>query len=193
MPDEEVRPRRRGFTFGQVAAAVIVVAVVEALVLVVALQRNPAATAAPPTPVTSGKTAEELRAPAVALGDVFMAFPADPTGEHMRRLVVSAHLKLGREVGKDGRLKDETLDLDYLTNVYLPKVKELLPRVREELRMAVGDHVERAESGHRDLHKPDSQRDIMEDLRNRVNNKILAKYGLEPRVVEVWCEQFTFE
>lgn len=192
MPDEEGRPRRRGFTFGQVAAAVIVVAVVEALVLVVALQRNPAATAAPPRPAMSGKTEEELLAPALALGDVFMAFPADPAGEHVRRLVVSAHLKLGREVGKDGRLKEEKLDLDYLTNVYLPKVKELLPRLREELRIAVGEHVERAESGHLDLHKPDSQRDIMDELRNRVN-EILKDYGLEPRVVKVWCDQFTFE
>ena len=192
MPEDEGRPRRRGFTFGQVAAVVIVVAVVEALVLAVVLRRNPAAAAAPPRPVASEFPEGQLHAPAVPLGDVFLAFPVDPTGEHVRRLVISVYLKLGREVGKDGRPKDERIDLDYLTNVYLPKLKELLPKAREELRMVVTEHVESAEGGFLDLHKPQSQKEIMEALRKRVNEE-LERYGVEPRVAEVWCEQFTFE
>ncbi len=194
MPEEEGRPRRRGFSFGQVAAVVIVVAVVEALVLSVALRQNPAASAAPPKPAGSKAPEEELRAPAVPLGDVFMAFPVDTTGEQVRRLVVSVHLKLGREVGEDGQPKDENekLDLGYLTSVYLPKVKELLPKAREELRMIVAGLRESREIDFLDLYKPRNQVKIMKTLRNRVNAK-LADYGVEPRVVEVWCEQFTFE
>lgn len=194
MAEEEARPRRRGFSFGQVAAVVIVVAVVEALVLSVALRQNPAASAAPPKPAGSKVPEEALRAPAVPLGDVFMAFPVDAAGEDVRRLVVSVHLKLGREVGEDGQPKDENekLDLGYLTSVYLPKIKELLPKAREELRMIVAERIESSETGFRELYTPREQRKIMEILRDKVNAK-LAKYGVERRVVEVWCEQFTFE
>ncbi len=178
---------------GQLAAAVIVVAVVEALVLLVVLQHNPAATAAPPEPIMSSIPEDELRAPTVRLGDVYLAFPVDDTGEHMMRVVISAQLKLGRQVDENGRPKSESIDLDYLTNVYLPKVRELLPRAREMLRLAVTEYVERTGSvGYHDLYKPQTQQEIMENLREGIN-KELKKYGVEPRVVAIWCDQFTFE
>ena len=115
--------------------------------------------------------------------DVIVSVPEREGGPaELHTAVLSVAISIGKIEGRD----DEVLDLSYLEKEYVPKVKALLPWVRDFLIR------EASKRTLQELRDGQTQDKILRDLKDDLNDK-LQSHGAERRISEVLRRQFHFD
>jgi hypothetical protein len=129
-----------------------------------------------------GRSSAELLAPIVKLSEPVIVSVEERRGgaTELRTAVLSVTIKIGKVEGRE----DEVLDVADLERNFVPKVKALLPWVRNELiRVASGTTVQ-------DL--ANKKVKIASDLKTKLNDR-LENHGAPKRIAEVLWDDFYFD
>ncbi len=178
---EERRTPYAAIVFG-----ILLLMAAEGVVLYVLL-RKPAPIGMVKPDRTDGSAVEgsyaELMAPTVELPEpVIVSVPERQGGTELSTCVFSVSIRIGKVKGRD----DEVVDVAELERSYVPKVKALLPFVRDYLITAASSRTVQ------DLRERDTQDKILRDLETKLNEK-LKDHGAEQRVSKVLRKSFHFD
>jgi len=133
---------------------------------------------------TAGNSAAELMAPTVKLSEPVIVSVEEKQGgpTELRTAVLSVAIRIGKAEGRE----DEVLDVADLEKSFVPKVKALLPWVRDRLiAKASGKTVQ-------DLNTSQTRATILGGLKKEINGK-LESHGEPKRVTEVLWDEFYFD
>ncbi len=129
-----------------------------------------------------GRSSAELMAPTVVLTEPVIVSVEERRGgaTELRTAVLSVAIRIGKVQGRE----DEVLDVADLERTFVPKVKALLPWVRNYL---IG-----AASGTTVQDLGDRKDKIASDLKVKLNER-LENHGAPKRVAEVLWNKFYFD
>ncbi|MBN1809618.1 MAG: flagellar basal body-associated FliL family protein [Planctomycetes bacterium] len=125
---------------------------------------------------------KELMAPRIDIPGIVTSIKVDDAGARLHTLTTGIAIKIGRVV--EGKPESD-IDLEYLNNVYLPKVQQLEPAIKDALIREITGR------SYGELLQPSVQQQILDDIKRRAND-MLKSYGLEPRIVEVYWTLWHF-
>ena len=186
MPASQVGREERRTPYAAIAFVVLLLMAAEGVALYVLLGR-PAPIAMVKPERADGASVErssaELMAPTVELPEeVIVSAPERQGGTELSTGVLRVAIRIGKAEGRE----DEALDVSYLEKAYVPKVKALLPWVRNYLiREASARTVQ-------DLRDPQTQDRMLRGLKDGLNG-MLESHGAEKRVSEVYWTSFHFD
>ena len=130
-----------------------------------------------------GSSSAELMGPTVELPEpVIVSVPERQGGSELSTCVLSVAIRIGKAKGRD----DEVVDVGDLEKTYVPKVKALLPFVRDYLITAASSRTVQ------DLRERATQDKILSDLEAKLNEK-LKSHGAEQRISKVFRKSFHFD
>lgn len=185
--DQGLYHEERRTPYAAIAFGVLLLMASEAVVLYVLLRKPaPIGMVKPDSTDASavGRSAAELMAPTVKLSEPVIVSVLERQGgaTELRTAVLSVAIRIGKAEGRE----DEVLDLAYLEKTFVPKVKALLPWVRDRLiAEASGKTVQ-------DLNSPQTRETILQKLKSDLN-KELESHGEQKRISEVLWDKFYFD
>ncbi|MHC5057329.1 MAG: flagellar basal body-associated FliL family protein [Planctomycetota bacterium] len=186
LEGQRLHSEERRTPYAAIMFGVMLLMAAEGVVLYVLL-RKPAPIGMVKPDRTDGAVVEgssaELMAPTVELPEpVIVSVPIRQGGTELSTCVLSVSIRIGKEKGRD----DEVVDVVDLERSYVPKVKALLPFVRDYLiRRASGSTVQ-------DLRDTDTQDKMLGELAAELNKK-LKSHGAEQRISAVLRKSFHFD
>ena len=172
----------RVFIFGLVMVA-------EAVVIIYVMQKprvseeftvggaTSAVTIAGPVHSTS-----ELMAPMLDIPNIIVSVKVDDAGSRLHTLTTGVVLKIGKALEDK---PEKEVDLEYLNKVYLPKVQQLVPAIKDAVIRQISSR------SYSELLQPSVRQQILDRLRGDVN-EMLRSYGIERRITEVYWTMWHF-
>lgn len=173
--------------YAAIAFGVLLLMAAEGVVLYVLLRKPaPIGMVKPDRTDTStvGRSSAELMAPTVMMPEPVVVSVKERQGgaAELRTAVLSVAIRIGKVEGRD----DEVLDVADLEKSFVPKIKALLPWVRNRL------IAEASDTTVQDLNSPQKRDAILRKLKDGLNQE-LENHGEQKRVSEVLWNDFHFD